>query len=246
MRISKSITFAVAVLGAGAASTAWSAPSGNGSSKEIAALQADVSALQSQVSTLQALLAGVTRLTDPATSKDTLRFSAMNVQVVNGTGSTESVNGLGNLVVGYNEADPDATNDRSGSHVIVVGKFNQYSNYIGVVAGGSNRLSANYAFVNGVANEATGLGACVSGGLFNSAQGPYSSVSGGIENTASGFYCSITGGQENSVDGGSLAATVCGGALNFASGFWSTVGGGLSRTASGDDDWVAGSLFEDD
>lgn len=249
MRISKSLGIAVAAFIAGSAGTTWSAPGngGGGVSQDVAALQADVSTLKSQVSALQALLTGVTRITDPETSKDTLRFSAMNVQVVNGTGSTDSVNGLGNLIVGYNETNPDATNDRSGSHVIVVGTANQYSGYGGLLAGFVNHLSGNYASVTGGAlNEASGLGTSVSGGIANHTEGQYTSVTGGISNNARGFYNSITGGQENVTDEETLGATICGGVINFASGFWATVGGGYSRTASGDSDWVAGSLFEDD
>ena len=33
----------------------------------------------------------------------TVRISGINVQVVNGLGSTDTMNGTGNLVVGYNE-----------------------------------------------------------------------------------------------------------------------------------------------
>src|SRR5258705_97292 len=33
----------------------------------------------------------------------TIRFSGVNVQIVNGLGATETVNGVGNLIVGYNE-----------------------------------------------------------------------------------------------------------------------------------------------
>ena len=65
----------------------------------------------------------------------TIRFSGVNVQVVNGTGTTDGPgNGLGNLVVGYQELREDDENDetddrnlRSGSHNLVVGKANNYS-----------------------------------------------------------------------------------------------------------------------
>src|SRR5690606_16367098 len=40
----------------------------------------------------------------------TVRFSAVNLQVVNGTGSTENFNGTGNLLIGYNRLRKD--NDR--------------------------------------------------------------------------------------------------------------------------------------
>jgi len=47
-------------------------------------------------------------------------------------------------------------------------------------------------------------------------------------NTAIGPYCSVSGGRHNT-----------------ASGLLSSISGGNTRTATGDDDWVAGSLFED-
>lgn len=46
----------------------------------------------------------------------------MNLQVINGEGATaDTANGLGNLIVGYNE-DTDVPSDRSGSHNLVVGE----------------------------------------------------------------------------------------------------------------------------
>ncbi|MCP3919119.1 MAG: hypothetical protein GY711_26550 [bacterium] len=43
-----------------------------------------------------------------------------------------------------------------------------------------------------------------------------------------------------------LNPTVCGGRGNEAQGDGATVSGGRGRSANGPDDWVAGSLFEDD
>jgi hypothetical protein len=46
----------------------------------------------------------------------TIRFHGVNVQIMNGSGMTGGmVDGLGNLIVGYNELRL-AGNDRSGSH----------------------------------------------------------------------------------------------------------------------------------
>jgi hypothetical protein len=47
------------------------------------------------------------------------------------------------------------------------------------------------------------------------------------------------------VDVDAPGGAVCGGRSNVASGTYSTVGGGNGHTASGIDDWVAGSLFQD-
>jgi hypothetical protein len=55
--------------------------------------------LSAEVEALQATLAGVTR------DGDTLLFDGMNVQVANGTGTTDGEpNGTGNLIVGYDIA----------------------------------------------------------------------------------------------------------------------------------------------
>ena len=41
---------------------------------------------------------------------DTLQFSGMNVQIVNRDGMTESMNGAGSLIVGYNESRSEPEN----------------------------------------------------------------------------------------------------------------------------------------
>ena len=70
--------------------------------------------------------------TDPL--RPTVWFEAVNVLVVNGLGSTDSINGLGNLSVGYDEPRFPAS-DKSGSHNLIVGPFHNYSSYGGFVAG---------------------------------------------------------------------------------------------------------------
>ena len=75
------------------------------------------------------------------------------------------------------------------------------------------------------------------------APGYWSSVSGGFLNTASGRYSSVSGGFLNTASGG--ISSVSAGFYNTASGSWSSVSGGANRSVSGDDDWAAGSLFED-
>jgi hypothetical protein len=100
----------------------------------------------------------------------TLRLHGINVQIVNGTGTTDGVvDGAGNLIVGYNELR-GAGDDRSGSHNLVVGKEHNFSSFGGLVAGSTNTLSGNYS--------------SVSGGLFNTAYGSESSVSGGAFRSA--------------------------------------------------------------
>ena len=59
---------------------------------------------------------------------ETIRISAANLQIVNGQGATDTANCVGNLIVGYNELR-GASDDRTGSHMIVAGRQNNYSSF---------------------------------------------------------------------------------------------------------------------
>jgi hypothetical protein len=164
--------------------------------------KAYVDALEARIAALEALLIGVSRGGTP----DTLTFSAMNVQVNDGSGDTEgAVNGLGNLIVGYNENDVSAT--RTGSHNLVVGIEHEYTSYGGFVAGRFNTITGQYVSVSGGrANQALGDYSSVSAGNANNASGNLSSVSGGVSNEASGYYSSISGGNANTASGSASSA----------------------------------------
>ncbi|MCP4132443.1 MAG: hypothetical protein GY754_15835 [bacterium] len=173
--------------------------------------------LDGDVSNLNTTFDGVSRLTDPYTGQPTIRFSGVNVQIVNGLGYTNGgendfvpdgtkVNGLGNLIVGYNEVrvdmdgNPTNTDDRSGSHNIIVGTWNNYSSYGGLVAGYRNNIYGIYSSVSaGYTNTTEGTGASVSGGCFNKAIESRSSVTGGRENTASASYSTVGGGRYRNI-----------------------------------------------
>jgi len=201
-------------------------------------------------------------------------FNGLNVRVQSGGGSTDgAINGLGNLIVGYDEMRNDGTiNDKSGSHNLVVGGRNNYSSSGGLVAGTHNTISGWSSSVSGgVANTASGNHSSVSGGDSNVASGYASSISGGGTNTASGQRSSVSAGAHNyawdgytSVSGGSgnyafaggsvsggyqntasgMASSVSGGENNTASGDYSSVSGGQEHTAGGLYNWAAGELFE--
>jgi hypothetical protein len=204
------------------------------------------------VEALQQLLAGVSR------GPDTIIFSGVNLQVVNGTGQTTGMtNGLGNLIIGYNEGTLEQT--RTGSHNVVVGPEHEYTSTGGFLAGQKNTASAVAASVlGGSGNVAAALNSTVCGGKENRAQGPHSVVVAGLSNAATGLYATVSGGCDNdatntfsSVHGGQAGlasgelGSVSGGFGNTASGMLSTVSGGKSRVASEMYDWRAGSLFED-
>ena len=197
------------------------------------ALEARVSVLEADNAALKATLSGVSR------NGDTLLFTGMNLQVINGLGQTDSKNTLGNLIIGYNTFS-SGTPFRGGSHYLVVGDEHQYRSWGGIVAGYSNTASGEYATVTGgYANTASGNFSSVSGGGDNTASGYYyASVSGGSGNIASGPQSSVSGGVANtaSADG----TSVSGGAGNTASGPYASVSGGSGSTASGEAASVAG------
>ena len=260
---------------------------------ELQVLTERVAELEAQNAVLSAELSCIS----PDSNEDDLYFDGCNVHVLNGVGSTDSVNGYGNLIIGYDEPSSHnltpfcsdgrfytqedcesrgyfwGTNQKTGSHNLVIGDEHSYTQHGGLVAGNNNIINGFSASVSGGAgnmasnnvssvsggarNIASGVGSSVSGGWTNTASGGWSSVSGGFMNMASGDVGSVSGGIEStasgdfsSVSGGvsnissGYASSVSGGLENTASGGWSSVSGGRSRQAPGNVDWAAGSLLE--
>jgi hypothetical protein len=203
---------------------------------QIAALQTSVAGLQTALANAQATLGCMSKV-----GNDVI-FEGCNVHVRSGSGSTNgTVNGLGNLIIGYSETFGPV--DRSGSHNLVVGRYHSYSSWGGFVAGELNSVSAPAASVSGgFQNTASGLWSVVSGGGENMASADRSTVSGGVFNNATDGAATVSGGGFNTAS--KLYATVSGGYANQASGSAATVSGGAQRTAPGDDNWVAGALFQ--
>ena len=71
----------------------------NAQQSEIAAVRSQNNVLRAQVSNLIAINQHVSMV--QLHGRPTVRFNGVNVQVVNGTGNTETSNGTGNLIVGY-------------------------------------------------------------------------------------------------------------------------------------------------
>lgn len=214
-----------------------------------------------------------------------IRLTGVNLQIVNGQGATNGnpaepsadnpsvMNGLGNLIVGYNEGSPFTTLDRSGSHNIVVGRGHTYTRYAGLLVGDHHTLTAVGAaaiggnqnrveFLGGVAiggttnsvgtlaaciggtnNQATGVASVCVGGLSNESHAMNATLVAGVGNRAIGAASCIAGGAASEVTG--EASVVVGGFENIAAGSHAVVGGGHQRSAEGTFDWVAGSLFQD-
>jgi hypothetical protein len=219
---------------------------------EIDALKTDNVALKADNVELMAKTAAMSVVDAGAT----VRFTGVDVQIVDGTGNTrctatgvDACSGTGNLIVGYNEDDDDdsGVEVRSGSHNIVTGTDNDYQSHSGIIAGSNNTTSDEYATITGglsntasgdyssvtggIKNTASGYSSSVTGGDSNTADGTYSSVAGGINNTADGTYSSVTGGISNNADGS--ASSVAGGSANIATGTYSSVTGGKSNNAVG-------------
>ncbi|HXV07232.1 MAG TPA: hypothetical protein VD791_04345 [Burkholderiales bacterium] len=210
------------------------------------ALQAGMETLTNQLAGLQSDVRGLRGnsildlngyLTlDHSSGYPTALFQGINVQVVNGAGTTHSANGLGNLIVGYNRPRAGrpvcslgyyitasdcrakggvwARSHKSGSHNFVGGDFNSYSGWGGVVLGIENAINAPYA--------------AITGGALNVASGDLSGVGGGSGNSATGMY-----------------GVVGGGLGNIAAGSFSALSGGARRMAVGSEDWVGGGLLQD-
>jgi hypothetical protein len=183
----------------------------------------------------------------------TARFSGVDVQVINGQGPN-TINGRGNLIVGYNQprtgaaicskGDYDsptgvactanggifAQSHKSGSHNLVVGEGHAYSDYGGVLFGQNNAVThVGGAALGGDSNVVRGPLSSVTGGMANEAGGRGAVVSAGAGNRASGSYSAIGGGAGNSADAG---YSVVSGGRNRVVGWLQTytwMGGGLSQ-----------------
>ncbi len=191
-------------------------------------------------------------------------FTGVNVNVRSGSGSTNgSINGRGNLIVGYNEAR-GGTSVKTGSHNLVVGRHHNYSSYGGLVVGYKNSVGGPAAAVSGgYENTAAASHASVSGGSYNNALTDASTVSGGFNNAASGDTATVGGGNGNEATGdfswvgggydntaSGSAAAVSGGSGNTAAASNSAISGGRDRSITSSSansyDWRAGDLYEAD
>jgi hypothetical protein len=203
-------------------------------------------------------------------SKPTIQFSGVNLQVIDGSGLETTLNGTGNLILGYDET-PGA---QTGSHNLLLGGTdNSYTSYGGIVGGAhSNKISNGYASVlGGSENTASGYASAILGGRSNKASINLATVSGGCSNLAgtgtlavnsactttdAGYFASVLGGVGNqasaenaTVSGGYIdkasgaASSVSGGASNDSSGEYSSISGGEFNEAHGSRSWVGGGFY---
>jgi len=183
---------------------------------------------------------------DTGNQATAIRISGVNVQIVNGMGSTwgnqqaeiwdfgtHRTNGLGNLIIGYQETrsddgigDTEDDNYRIGSHNLVVGSRNNYSTWGAQVVGCRNTVG--------------GWLSSASGGFNNISYGQASFVGGGESNYATGRNTMIGGGQGNTAS--ARGSVVGGGGGNMAVAEFSIVAGGRNNTADGEHSIVGGGL----
>jgi hypothetical protein len=168
--------------------------------------------------------------------KPTVQFTGINLQVINGSGSETTVNGTGNLILGYDEKPGTQT----GSHNLLLGGTgNSYSSYGGIVGGFSNKISDSYASVlGGAGNSAAGFASTVAGGYLNRTSTNYTTVSGGCSNLAGSGTLSLNAFCTETH--ASNFASVLGGTGNQAEAQGATVSGGTNGEAAGVDASVTG------
>lgn len=199
-----------------------------------------------QVAALAARLDAIEPVIGPMSVEDNgmvVRFTGVNVQIVSGSGATDGpVNGLGNLIVGYDE-QRDADNERplavrTGSHNLVVGPAHEYTGFGGLVSGIDNVIAGAHAtVVGGRTNRAGGFATAVLGGECNGASGDLATAVGGggpLEPVPDGFTCDLGNGAVES------HAVVVGGGGNTASGVRSVVAGGTLNVSQNPSSCVFG------
>ena len=192
--------------------------------------------LESRLAAVEAKLASVS--VETVDGQPTVRFTDVNVQVVDGSGDTSGdVNGRGNLIVGYNLTE--AGEIRTGSHNLVVGDLHSYTSFGGFVAGMDNRVDGVFSTVaGGATNVASGTRSSVLSGYGNRATGLDSTVIAGWDNTVTGEAAVVAGGRDNTAQGQSSMVT--GGRDNTATDSQSVVVGGVANSAGINDVTVGG------
>lgn len=146
-----------------------------------------------------------------------------NLQIVNGMGTTNTTNGCGNLIIGYNEAPSSGSaawpTVRTGSHNLILGRYHSHASYAGLLSGEMCRTTA------------AAPSSCVLGGSEGSVNGDRSVVMGGHEGKANSDRAVVIGGFDNGSNGASLSVVI-GGTNNRADANNSCILGGHHNTTN--------------
>jgi hypothetical protein len=191
-----------------------------------------VNGLQAQITVLQGLLQHFSR------NGNEVAITGANLHIVSGSGSTAgTVNGLGNLIIGYNEAPTEVR--RTGSHNLVIGAENNFTSYAGVAAGQRVEIAAPYAAaVGGINSFISGTNSAVLGGTNGVVDGAYAAIVGGDYNTAHGQSSVVIAGDANQTF--FTGSSVLGGIQNVSYADRAVVVGGQQNTATVVDSTVIG------
>ena len=163
----------------------------------------------------------------------TVRLTGVNFQVVNGLNRTESVNGAGNILIGYDEPStfeftaPLCSSARARNGALITTEAEC------LTAGGvfgTQHKSGSHNLVLGTQNGYSSFAGIVAGRL-NYSNEMYGSVLGGADNRASGRFSAILTAQGSTVRGNNAA--ILGGIGGQANGSHSTVLGGVGNVAAG-------------
>ena len=187
---------------------------------QIASLEEQLQAQEQAIEALAPLLGLVPVAERSSFSQDTWSLSGMNVRLDNGSGTTYGAsNGLGNLILGYNESE-GGHRDEEGNYVdgeVRVGSHN-------LVVGAGHTYSSNGSLLGGYNNSMFGQGASILSGQASLATGTWSAILGGLDNRATGTSTCVSGGHSNTASGD--RASVAGGLLNISAGIATSILGG--------------------
>ena len=165
--------------------------------KQITALQAQVTALQQNNALKLAPFVTVNANPENNVPGPNITFHGANIHIVNGMGATQLMNGLGNLIIGYDEFEVPNTlfpvGGRTGSHNVIIGKSHCWfgtnttgnsagTAYGNLMAGESNWTMTAGQFVAGFENEVVGRWASILGGSNNETFAERTVILGGVDN----------------------------------------------------------------
>lgn len=227
----------------------------------IIALEQQVALLESKVAAIEGNTAlqldGLVRV-DNSTINNLVGphviFEGANVHIRSGQGFTwhwdkvaHPPNGLGNLIIGYNE---NSSRDRSGSHNLVVGEGHSYPGFASLLTGMSNYAADYSALIGGDTNSASSWSAVV-GGYHNTVDNQdYSSVIvGGYLNTVKDVgggiagYSLILGGNNNQIGLG-YENVLIGGSYSSVTGGHNVLTGGNQNSVNGNSSLLLGGTNE--
>ncbi len=166
----------------------------------------------------------------------TMTFEKANVRILNGATKTDQANGLGNLIIGYNEPHTTPKN-RTGSHNLILGVGHGYESFGSIISGKNHSIqSPHAAVIGGEENEIGQLGessVSIAGQKNNigiTKNSKYAANVAGQNNTASNTHAANVAGQNNTASN-THAANVAG-QNNTASNTHAANVAGQNNTAS--------------